>query len=149
MNKLSNLITAERITFLKGTTKSDVLSEMVELISTSDKIQDKNGFLNAIHEREEIMSTGIGLGIAVPHAKIATVTDLVMAIGISKEGIDYQALDDQPVYIVVMIGASENQQNEYIRTLARVTLLLKNPRIRERIREATDTSTVFSIITDY
>ena len=142
MPSLVDLINESRITILKSTAKRDALKEMVELIAASDKIKDKNEFFEAINEREEIMSTGIGLGIAVPHAKIHSVTDLVMAMGISKEGIEYDALDDKPVYIIVIIGASENQQNEYVRTLARVTLFLKNPRIRKEIHLAKDIKTI-------
>ena len=149
MPSLIDLINESRITILKNTTKKGVLKEMVDLIASSEKIMDKNEFFEAISEREEIMSTGIGLGIAVPHAKIHSVTDLVMAMGISKEGIEYDALDDKPVYIIIIIGASENQQNEYVRTLARVTLFLKNPRIREEIRSAKDIKTIYNIIKNY
>jgi len=149
MPSLVDLINESRITILKSTAKKDALKEMVELIAASDKIKDKKEFFEAINEREEIMSTGIGLGIAVPHAKIHSVTDLVMAMGISKEGIEYDALDDKPVYIIVIIGASENQQNEYVRTLARVTLFLKNPRIREEIHLAKDIKTIYNIIKNY
>ena len=145
MPSLIDLINESRITLLKSTTKKDALKEMVELIASSDRIKDKNEFFEAINEREEIMSTGIGLGIAVPHAKIHSVTDLVMAMGINREGIEYDALDDKPVYIIVIIGASENQQEEYVRTLARVTLFLKNPRIREEIRSAKDIKAIYNI----
>ena len=149
MPSLVDLINESRITILKSITKKGVLKEMVDLIASSEKIMDKNEFFEAISEREEIMSTGIGLGIAIPHVKIHSVTDLVMAMGISKEGIEYDALDDKPVYIIIIIGASENQQNEYVQTLARVTLFLKNPRIREEIRSAKDIKTIYNIIKNY
>ena len=149
MPTLVDLINESRITILKSTTKKGVLKEMVDLIASSEKIMDKNEFFEAISEREEIMSTCIGLCIAVPHVKINSVADLVMAMGISKEGIEYDALDDKPVYIIIIIGASEIQQNEYVRTLARVTLFLKNPRIREEIRSAKDIKTIYNIIKNY
>jgi mannitol/fructose-specific phosphotransferase system IIA component (Ntr-type) len=149
MFKLADLIVKERIVELKGTSKDEVLKEMVEALAKAPEVADKEAFYRAILDRETILSTGIGLGIAVPHAKISTVKGIVAALGKTKKGISYGALDDQPVHIVVMIGASDSQQSDYIRALARVTLLLKNEKIRQAIVGAETTDAVYDILKEY
>jgi len=149
MPRLAEMITPERIVELRETSKEDVLEEMVDVLSTAHEVHDRDAFLQAINDRESILSTGIGLGIAVPHAKIASVDDLVAALGKTKKGIDYGALDDQPVRIVVMIAAGESQQSDYIRALARVTLLLKNEEVRRSIIEADGPEEIYEIVKQY
>jgi len=149
MVKLVDLITADRVVDLKGTSKDDVLEEMVDVLATAPAVKDQAAFFQAILDRESILSTGIGLGIAVPHAKISSVDNIVAALGRTKRGINYGALDDGPVYIVVMIGANDSQQSDYIRTLARVTLLLKNEKIRQAIVSAESTVNVYDILKEY
>jgi len=149
MFKLAELIAKERIVELKGTTKDEVLKEMVAVLAKASEVQDKEAFYRAILDRESILSTGIGLGIAVPHAKISSVKGLVAALGKTKKGVNYGALDDQPVHIVVMIGANDSQQSDYIRALARVTLLLKNEKIRQAIVGAETADAVYDILKEY
>jgi len=149
MVRLAELITEDRIVELKGTSKDEVLKEMVEVVGRAPEVEDKAAFYRAILDRESILSTGIGLGIAVPHAKIGSVKGLVAALGKTKRGVQYGALDDQPVHIVVMIAASDGQQSDYIRALARVTLLLKNEKIRKAIIEAADPGAVYDILVEY
>lgn len=148
MKSLIELISPDRIVMLKSKTKEEALRELVGVISKSPHVRDKEEFLRAILEREEIMSTGIGLGIAVPHAKLDSVTDFVIAIGVSKEGIDFNSLDDKPAHIIVMI-AGPNRQETYLRILARVTLLLKNEKVRRSIIQAETPEKVIEIIRSY
>jgi len=148
MKSLVELISPDRIVTLKSKTKEEALRELVDVISKSHHIKDKEELLKAILERERIMSTGIGLGIAVPHAKLDSVSDFVIAMGISKEGIEFNALDDKPVHIIVMI-AGPNQQAMYLRTLAKVTLLLKNERIRRKIINSKSPEEVMEIIRSF
>lgn len=145
MKSLVELISPDRIVTLKSKTKEEALRELVEVISRSPRVRDKEELLKAILDREKIMSTGIGLGIAVPHAKLDSISDFVIAMGISKEGIEFNALDDKPVYIIVMI-AGPNQQTMYLRTLAKVTLLLKNEKIRRGIINSKSPEEVMDII---
>jgi len=149
MVRLADLVAEDRIVELKATTKDEVLKEMVEVLARAPEVGDKAAFYRAILDRESILSTGIGLGIAVPHAKIPAVKNLVAALGKTKRGIQYGALDDQPVHIVVMIGANDSQQSDYIRALARVTLLLKNEKIRKAVIEADTPEDVYDILCEY
>jgi fructose-specific phosphotransferase system IIA component len=145
MVELSKLLSVDRIVDLKGKNKEQVIHELVDVISRAEQIIDKERFLNAILERERILSTGVGLGVAVPHAKMDAVSDFVVAVGRSMEGVDFDSLDGKPVHIVVMIGASEEQKDDYIKVLAKVISLLKKEHIRERIMKAQSPEQIMSI----
>ena len=94
------------------------------------------------------MSTGIGLGIAVPHARIKGIKDLVMAVGVCREGItDYETIDNVPVKIVVLIIAGEGQHKAYIRVLSLIVTKLKKVETREKILEAKDEEEIYKILT--
>jgi mannitol/fructose-specific phosphotransferase system IIA component (Ntr-type) len=147
--RLAELITADRVVNLKSTAKDEVLKEMVQVLARAEEVRDEKALFQAILDREAILSTGIGLGIAVPHAKIHSVDNIVAALGKTPRGINYGALDDHPVHIVVMIGANDSQQSDYIRALARVTLLLKNEKIREAIITSETPEQIYDIVKEY
>jgi len=136
MYQLKALLHKDMIIDLKSADKNLALEELVEVISKSDIVTDKKIFLKEIFKREKIISTGLGLGIAFPHVKIPSVKDFVIAIGRSKMGINFNAIDEKPVYIIVMIGASDTQAREYIRLLAQLVIRLKRQGVRESIMKA-------------
>lgn len=144
--KISEIVQQEDIIDLKAETKAAALDEMLAVINKSDLITDKNKFSQAIKDREKLMSTGIGYGIAVPHARDETVKDFVIAIGRSKKGIKYESIDDKPVHLIFMIGASDKQDKDYIKLLARIVLRLKNKKLRMKIINATNSHEIYSII---
>lgn len=148
MRNLSEMITKERIVDLKGKAKQDVLQELVDVISTAPEVTDKNDFFISIMKREKIMSTGIGIGLAVPHVKIDSVKDFVMAIGRKKEGIDFDSLDGKPVYLVIMIGANTEQRDDYLKVLAKISLVLKNPEFREKMMNAPNADAIVELLKD-
>lgn len=148
MKKLTDMITKDRIVDLKGTSKQDVLKEIVEVIATAPEVTDKNDFYISIMKREKIMSTGIGIGLAVPHVKIDSVKDFIMAIGRKKDGIDFDSLDGKPVYLVIMIGANTNQRDDYLKVLARISLLLKNQEFRNKMINAVNADEITALLKD-
>ena len=95
-------LSAERITELKSRTKDGAIMEVVALAAKSPAVEDAEKLQEAIFEREGIMTTGIGLEIAIPHAKIPSVKEFVVAVGTAKDGLDFDAYDGQPVRIVVL-----------------------------------------------
>ena len=144
---LGSMLDESRIIDLKSETKESALNELIEVISTSPLITDKEEFARAIFERERIISTGVGIGVAVPHVKIPAVKDFVAAVGRSFKGIDFQALDDKPVHIIVMIGASDKQAGEFLKVLASVVLRLKDKEFRRAVmlaRSAKEIKELFS-----
>lgn len=147
INTLADLIDTDKIIDLKSTNKDDVIRELVNLIDEkSDYITDKEMVLKEFYKREQIMSTGIGLGIAVPHVKVSGINDFVAAIGRSKKGIEFGAIDEQPVHIFIMIGASDKQAQEFLRVLAKIVLRLKHEEVREAIMDAGSPSEIRDIL---
>ena len=128
-------LTAERAIRLAATSKATALDELIDVVAAASEIHDKDALWRAIHDRESIMSTGIGVEIAVPHAKLVSVADFLIAVGISPGGIEWDAIDGAPVKIVVMIAGPDNRQEDYLRILARVVLLLRNPNNRRKLVE--------------
>lgn len=146
---LSKLLAEKRVIMFAEGDKDAVLDKLVRSLADSETVHDQKELLEAIRGRELIMSTGIGFGIAVPHAKIPSVDDITLAVGVSKPGIQFGSLDDKPVHIVVMIAAGAQQQDLYIRTLARVMLVLKNPKVRDRIIAAKSPAEVHKVFAAY
>jgi len=145
MRPITEMLSQDRVIDLKGTTKKEVLKELADVIATAPEVTDKDDFYISILKREQIMSTGIGIGTAVPHVKIASVKDFVMAIGRKKEGIDFDSLDGKPVYLIVMIGANSEQRDEYLYVLAKISILLKNRAFREQLINASTPSDIYDL----
>ncbi len=143
---VSDYMSVELIADLGSTDKDQALKEMVQLISKSSKIVDADAFEDAIYKREKLMSTGIGYGIAVPHAKVKGVTDFTIALGRSKDGIEYESIDDKPVHLIFMIGASDTQDKEYIRLLSRLVLRLKDQKFLKKLIKAKDSNEIYNLI---
>jgi mannitol/fructose-specific phosphotransferase system IIA component (Ntr-type) len=146
MIKIFKLLSLDRIKILQPGPKSETLHELCRVISTSDAIKDPGELGMAVFEREKIMSTSIGLGIAIPHVRLKSVTEMTMAVGVIKEGIDYEAFDDMPVHIIIMIAAPEGSHREYLSVLARIALLLKNSAIRNNILKAESAEEIFELL---
>lgn len=138
-----SMLSPQRIINLKGHTKEEVLKEMVGILGTSENVKDAPSLLKAILDREKIVSTGIGIGIAVPHVKISNVSDFVVAIGRSHQGVEFDALDGQPVHIIVMIAASDKQASDYLKVMAKFMLALKQKEFRREILLLTESKEVY------
>ncbi len=143
---LSKMLSADRITDLWGRSKYVVIEELVEVICTSPDVTNREAFRRAVLDREAVMSTGIGLGVAVPHARIPEVKDIVIAVGRSVHPIGFDAFDGGPVFIVIMIAANTSQQAEYLRVVARLVRVLKDSTNRRRILEAPGPEEVLRIL---
>lgn len=139
------LLQVEFIKFIESDRKEDVLRTLIQVISKSPNIVDGDIFQKAVFDREAIMSTGLGLGIAIPHVKIPEVKDLTIAVGISKEGIEWEALDGEPVHIIFLIAGADDQHELYLRTLSKIVLVLKNPERRKKIIAADNVETVIRL----
>jgi len=92
------------------------------------------------------MSTGIGFGIAIPHAKIASVKEMVFAIGISKKGIDFDSIDGEPIHLVILVIAGERQHKEYLRLLSNIMSIIKKNNVKERIINSSSSEEVVHIL---
>ncbi|MBL7067389.1 MAG: PTS sugar transporter subunit IIA [Candidatus Marinimicrobia bacterium] len=138
---LSAILKPERVVQLHCTTKEAVLNQLIDLFADIPELAD------AVFKREQLMSTGIGLSIAVPHVRLNSVNELHMAFGVNKTGInDYESLDNIPVRIIVLIVAGRDQHTHYLQTLSRVSHLLKNSLIREQLFEAKSSEEIYKIV---
>jgi len=147
MKALSRLISPDRIVKITETKKTDCLRTLVDVVSASAGIEDTSSVLNAILERERLLSTGFGLGLAIPHAKLRVVRDFVVGLGIHHDGVPFDSLDEQPVHILVMILGPDQKQEEYLKVLSRVTNFLKDK--RDRLLELSDPESIYDLTLDY
>ena len=141
---LRDYLNEDHIVFLEETKKDEAIEKLIQKLSGAPKMLDLDGFRQGVFEREKIMSTGIGLGIAIPHVKTPYVKDIVLAIGISRKGISWDALDNQPVHLVFLIGCVADQHQLYLRLLSKIILVLKNEKRREALIQAKDAKEVIS-----
>jgi mannitol/fructose-specific phosphotransferase system IIA component (Ntr-type) len=143
--EITDLLSADRILILKEKNKAAALKTLVRVLSKTNEVEKEKDLAKAISDRERILSTGIGYGIAIPHAKIASVSNFVAAVGISREGIPFESLDGKPVHIIVMIAGPEGHNEEYLRILARFTSVLKPEETRNRIIESKASNVILGI----
>ncbi len=118
---------------LKAKSKDDALRELAQVFRNEPKVVNVDNFIHAIFEREKVISTGIGIGVAVPHVKIPDVKDFVLAFGRHPGGLDFDSLDDQPVHLVAMIGASDAQAGEFLKMLAQLVQTFRAKDVRRRL----------------
>ncbi len=134
---------------LTAKNKDDLLKAMVDLASNSNKVSDKERALKEIIHREEIMSTGIGFGVALPHAKTGAVEDTIIAVGVLAEPIDFQSLDNVPVNLVFLILGKENNVGLHLKLLSRISHLMNNSEFKEKLLAAKDETTAYNLIKEY
>lgn len=144
---ITQYLSKECILVIKDTKdRGRVLELLIEAAHAAGKVKDKLRFAEAVAARELIVSTGIGLGVAVPHAKLKTLDSFFIAVGIVKQGVDWEAIDGKPVHIVFLIGGPEDNQKEYLHILAKIVQIVKSEEKRERLRNAQNSEEVLSLL---
>jgi fructose-specific phosphotransferase system IIA component len=131
---------------LKSKNKEEAIKEIAFQLKESGKILNQEEFIKDVLERESLGSTGIGYGVAIPHARTHSVKDFVIGFGKSKEGIEFNALDGQKVNLIFLIGANPNQLNLYLRLLAELSKLLMNESVRKELLLTSDCKEVIETI---
>ncbi|MCX7918497.1 MAG: PTS sugar transporter subunit IIA [bacterium] len=135
--KIANILQENLINLnIQSKEKLDAIKELVDLVASAKEITDKEEFLKTIIEREELETTGIGDGIAIPHGRTDTIKELVIAFGRSETGVDFKSLDNNPAYLLFLIASPQNASGIYLRTLAKISRLLKNYDFRRALRAA-------------
>ena len=131
---------------LKGQSKQDILEELVDVLEVGEKITDREKVLEAVLQREEIMSTGIGHGIAIPHGKSEFVKELGGVLGIKSEGVEFDSLDGQPTFIFFLLVSPMDVSGPHIKALARISRMLKNDGFKKKLIEAESAEDVVAVI---
>jgi len=135
--KISDVLEVELISNkIPGTDKEEVLNNMIELVSKSSKVRDKEKIRDAIFNRERIMSTGVGKGFAIPHGKTDGITDMVAAFGITENEIDFESLDGEPVRLIFLLVGKENLVGPHLKLLSRISRLLNSEDFRTKLLNA-------------
>jgi fructose-specific phosphotransferase system IIA component len=133
---------------LQGTDKDSVIRELVDLLDAAKLLADKNEVLQAVLSRENTRSTGIGSGIAIPHGKCKGVRELVMAMGVSPKGIDFQSIDGKPVYILVLLVSPIDKTGPHIQALARISRLMLDEDFKNKLQSAASAEQLYNLISE-
>jgi mannitol/fructose-specific phosphotransferase system IIA component (Ntr-type) len=128
--------------------KQQLLAALVDLLVRSQRVRDAAGLMGELLKREQVMSTGIGAGIAIPHALTNDIESLVLVFGRARPPLDFQAVDGHPVDLVFMlVGPKAPSNSAYVKLLARVSRLLQSEAFKERLREAENAEDVLDAFT--
>ena len=145
--QVKNILAPNRVIFISQTSRHDALVELANTLSSAPQVKRSDELVSEILKREELMSTAIGRGIAIPHVRLSSVTDLVMAVGVCKTPvIDFQPIDDMPVSLLFMIAAAYNQHSYYLQTLSYFSAKLKKKELRDSLLNAATTDDVYKLL---
>jgi PTS system nitrogen regulatory IIA component len=146
---LETIISTDRIIFLNCASKRDAITELARNLSLAPQVKDGQELVTEILKREDLMSTAIGKGVAIPHVRLASVTDLVVSVGISRVEItDFQPLDNEPVRLLFMIAACYNQHAYYLQNLSFFSARLKNSALRDALINAQSAEKAYRLLID-
>ncbi len=131
---------------LDGKDKDSVITELVDLLAENNLLVDRDVVLEAVFTREQTRSTGIGSGIAIPHGKCNGVEELVMAVGIASEPVNFDSIDQKPVSIVILLASPADRTGPHIQALARISRLMLDDEFRTKLENATSPEEVYQLI---
>lgn len=135
--RLSELLNSDAITLrLQAQNKREALVEMVQLLESAHGFDSRGEILERVMRREAMMTTGIGNGVAIPHGKARSVDRMAAACAVAPEGLEFEAEDGQPVFLLVLFVSPENATSLHVRVLANLSRLLKEESVRRTLREA-------------
>ena len=147
--KISDILKKEHIIKeLNSCDKKNVLDELSSFLEDEGEITNKASLLAALIEREKLGSTGIGENVAIPHAKISEIDKIITVFGRSKNGVEFESLDQKPVNFIFLVIAPENSTSQHLKALARISRLFKNPSLRESVLRTNEADQIYSILVD-
>lgn len=141
--ELINVLSPEFMTVnLQGETKEEIINELLDLLMKTGKVTDRENALSCILDRENKMSTGVQDGVAIPHAKTETVSEMVVCVGLKPEGTDFNSLDGKPSRIFIMTLSPSSGSGPHVRFLASISRLLRDETAREALISSPDIKTL-------
>ena len=145
--KLSKFCGENLIVFeLKSTNKDDVIEELVDLVSKSHMVKDADQLLIDVKERENLVTTGVGYGVAFPHAKTRAVKGIVIGFGTSTRGLEFDAMDHKPVHLFFLIAAPEDAIGAHLNVMARLSYLMKSADNRKKMLESSSPGDILELM---
>ncbi len=148
MKQIISYMKEEYIIELEGSDSSNALEQLMETVKANNILPDPDTFFEKIKEREEQSSTAIGLGVAIPHARIENLDDIFIVLGRSVDGIDYVTPDGTPVHLIFLIGINSNQ-SEYLKILSRISWLIRNDNFRSNLFSCATTHDIFELLKEH
>lgn len=146
---LTELLTPERVRVpLAATTKDALLEEMVAVLRDAGAVTDPSDVLRAVRAREEVLSTGIGSGVAIPHGRSAGSRALAMAAGVLSSPVEYDALDGAPVRLVFLVVGPESVGSDHVKALGRISRLVRRDALRDRLAAATSSAEFLAVLAE-
>ena len=145
--RITDLLSAKSIDLnFKVTSKAEAIDHLVDLMNSTGNIKDREAYKSAILAREDLSTTGIGEGIAIPHAKVDAVTKATLVAAVSKEGVDYESLDGAPSHLLFMIAAPDGANNTHLEVLSRLSTILMDAKFRESLINASNANEFLRLI---
>lgn len=147
--KIADYLHLENIRFLKASSREEAIEKLV-LNLNLPKPLDKQAFLQAVIDRENIVSTGVGMGVAIPHAKLENIQDFFISVGVQKtEGLNWDAIDKSQVRLIFLIGGPCKRRDEYLQILSHLTAIIKDENIRRKIVKSDSEKDIFQLLMQY
>lgn len=147
--KISELLNPQAVVAeVQSRDKGKVLVELTDALVSCDKSLQPDEVMQVLLERERLGSTGIGDGVAIPHGKLKGLPELMLAFGRSREGVDFDSMDGKPAHLFFLLIAPEESVGVHLKTLARISKLLKDSSVRQRLLDAVDQKAIYQIILD-
>jgi mannitol/fructose-specific phosphotransferase system IIA component (Ntr-type) len=146
--RISDILESQHVVDLTGTTRDDVLAELCGVVAHSDAVLDAARMLHAIKERERVMSTGVGMGVAIPHARTSAVSGFVMAVGRHRGGLEFESLDGKPVYLTILIAAPEATRESFLELTAAIGSICTRHGFLESVSNAATPNDLFRLFAD-
>jgi PTS system nitrogen regulatory IIA component len=147
--KISELLNPEAIvTELQATNKPDALAELADALVACNPSLPRAKVIGVLQDREKLGSTGIGDGVAIPHGKLEGLPGLMLAFGRSRKGVNFESMDGQPAHLFFLLIAPEESVGIHLKTLARISKLLKDSSVRQKLFEAADQTAIYQAILD-
>jgi nitrogen PTS system EIIA component len=147
MSDIAHYFSPDRVCFLKAETRDEAIKELVEAGSAA--IPEKGAFLEAVIARENVVSTGIGMGLAIPHARLASFEDFVIVVGIQRKGISWDALDGAPVKLIFLVGGPDDRQTDYLQLLSALTSSVKEEERRKQLLTLDDPESIVDLFRNW
>ncbi len=147
--KISELLNPEAIVAdLQAKDKEKALAELTDALISCEPSLDRGSVIAVLQEREKLGSTGIGDGVAIPHGKLAGIPELKLVFGRSHTGVDFESMDGQPAYLFFLLIAPEESVGVHLKTLARISKLLKDAAVRKKLLDAADPQAIYQIVSE-
>lgn len=136
--EVASYLNAAAIEFLDVQNRDEAIAQLVNCLSSCYQLEElKDSFHQAVLEREKVASTGIGMGIALPHAKLASFDDFFIVVGILKKGINWNSMDNRGVRLIFLIAGPDDKQSDYLNILSQLTIILRDDQVRKRLLACT------------